>query len=124
MRFPAGLYKSLALSFIKNRLKGGKRFPLVLMLEPTHLCNLACSGCDRIRLNAETHARDLSLDECIDAAVQSGAPVVTVTGGEPLLYGQVVHSLKNCFACGDTSIFAPMVFWPGRWWMSFVRIQA
>jgi len=95
MRFPAGLYKSLALSFIKNRLKGGKRFPLVLMLEPTHRCNLACSGCDRIRLNAETHARDLSLDECIDAAVQSGAPVVTVTGGEPLLYGQVVPLVEK-----------------------------
>ena len=89
MRFPAGLYKSLALSFIKNSLRGGKRFPLVLMLEPTHRCNLACAGCDRIRLNAETHMRDLSLDECIDAAGQSGAPVVTVTGGEPLLYGQV-----------------------------------
>ena len=62
---------------------------MVLMLEPTHRCNLACAGCDRIRLNAETDARDLSLDECIDAVVQSGAPVVTVTGGEPLLYGQL-----------------------------------
>jgi hopanoid biosynthesis associated radical SAM protein HpnH len=89
MRFPAGLYKSLAFHIIKNGLKGAKRFPLVLMLEPTHRCNLACAGCDRIRLNAETHARDLSLDECIDAVVQSGAPVVTVTGGEPLLYGQL-----------------------------------
>jgi hopanoid biosynthesis associated radical SAM protein HpnH len=89
MRFPAGLYKSLALSFIKNSFKGGGRFPLVLMLEPTHRCNLACAGCDRIRLNAESDARDLSLDECIDAARQSGAPVITVTGGEPLLYKEV-----------------------------------
>ncbi|HVN22535.1 MAG TPA: adenosyl-hopene transferase HpnH [Syntrophorhabdales bacterium] len=89
MRFPAGLYKSLVSCTIKNSLRGIKRFPLVLMLEPTHRCNLACAGCDRIRLNAETHAPDLSLDECIDAAVRSGAPVVTVTGGEPLLYGQL-----------------------------------
>lgn len=95
MRFPAGLYKSLALSFIKNSLKGGKRFPLVLMLEPTHRCNLACAGCDRIRLNADAPTRDLSLDECIDAAVQSGAPVVTVTGGEPLLYGQLVPLVEE-----------------------------
>ena len=96
MRFPVGLYKSLALSFIKNSVRGGKRFPLVLMLEPTHRCNLACAGCDRIRLNAENNARDLSLDACIDAARQSGAPVVTVTGGEPLLYkdvGKLVEEL-------------------------------
>lgn len=89
MRFPLGLYKALTRSFVKNGVKGRKRFPLVLMLEPTHRCNLACAGCDRIRLNAETPACDLSLDECMEAAFESGAPVVTVTGGEPLLYKQL-----------------------------------
>jgi hopanoid biosynthesis associated radical SAM protein HpnH len=106
MRFPAGLYKSLAISFIKNSLKGGKRFPLVLMLEPTHRCNLACAGCDRIRLNTESRGHDLSLDECIDAAVRSGAPVVTVTGGEPFLYeqlgalvGQLLRMRRYVYLC-------------------------
>lgn len=86
MRFPISLYSSLAISSVTQVLKGKKRFPLVLMLEPTHRCNLACAGCDRIRLHNKEQSEDLSLGECIDAAVESGAPVVTVTGGEPLLY--------------------------------------
>ncbi len=86
MRFPPGLYKALALRFIKNRLSGGKRFPLVLMLEPTLRCNLSCAGCDRVRLAGTKEIEDLTLQESVAAAVESGAPVVTVTGGEPLLY--------------------------------------
>lgn len=57
-----------------------------MMLEPTHRCNLECAGCDRIRLHSEEQSDDLPLERCIEAAVESGAPVVTVTGGEPLLY--------------------------------------
>lgn len=86
MRFPVSLYLTLASSFLKSALRGTKRFPLVLMLEPTHRCNLACAGCDRIRLYNNEKTDDLSLRECIDAVVKAGAPVVTITGGEPLLY--------------------------------------
>jgi MoaA/NifB/PqqE/SkfB family radical SAM enzyme len=59
------------------------------MLEPTHRCNLSCAGCDRVRLHAKNHLPDLTLDECLAAVTESGAPVVTVTGGEPLLYGDL-----------------------------------
>jgi hopanoid biosynthesis associated radical SAM protein HpnH len=86
MRFPSGLYKALALSFIKKGLSGVKKSPLVLMLEPTLRCNLSCAGCDRIRLANTRETEDLPLHECVAAAVESRAPVVTVTGGEPLLY--------------------------------------
>lgn len=86
MRFPISLYASLSASFARNALSGRKRFPLVLMLEPTHRCNLACAGCDRIRLYDQQHTRDLSLEECMEAVFQSRAPVVTITGGEPMLY--------------------------------------
>jgi hopanoid biosynthesis associated radical SAM protein HpnH len=89
MRFPVSLYISLAAFFMKNSLKGIKRFPLVLMLEPTHRCNLACKGCDRIRLYEDEHTEDLTLSQCISAALESNAPVVTVTGGEPLLYKEL-----------------------------------
>ena len=89
MRFPLSLYSSLSSSFIKHSISGNKRFPLVLMLEPTHRCNLTCAGCDRIRLYDSTRGADLSLSECVDAALQSDAPVVTVTGGEPMLYGEL-----------------------------------
>ncbi|MCL4492372.1 MAG: adenosyl-hopene transferase HpnH [Nitrospirae bacterium] len=89
MRFPVSLHVSLTKYIIKNALDGIKRFPLVLMLEPTHRCNLACAGCDRIRLHNQEQADDLSLEQCIDAALASRAPVVTVTGGEPLLYQEL-----------------------------------
>jgi hopanoid biosynthesis associated radical SAM protein HpnH len=89
MRFPISLYASLTSFFARNALSGVKRFPLVLMLEPTHRCNLACAGCDRIRLYDREHTEDLAFGQCIDAALESRAPVVTVTGGEPLLYKEL-----------------------------------
>jgi hopanoid biosynthesis associated radical SAM protein HpnH len=89
MRFPASLYSSFTVYFAKNMIRGRKRAPLVLMLEPTHRCNLECAGCDRIRLHSEEQSRDLSLLECMEAARDSGAPVVTITGGEPLLYPEL-----------------------------------
>ncbi len=89
MRFPMSLHSSITSFFIKNALAGRKRFPLVLMLEPTHRCNLACAGCDRIRLHNEAQSTDLTIDQSISAARECGAPVVTVTGGEPLLYPEL-----------------------------------
>lgn len=88
MRFQPGLYKTLTAHFLKNMLRGNRKFPLVFMLEPTHRCNLACTGCDRIRTAADA---DLSVQQCLAASRECGAPVVAVTGGEPMLYG----NLKN-----------------------------
>src|SRR5208337_1043969 len=95
MRFPISLYISLTKCFMKNAVSGRKRFPLVLMLEPTHRCNLACAGCDRIRLHDEMQSPDLSLEQCIDAVTESGAPVITVTGGEPLLYKDLIPLVRE-----------------------------
>jgi hopanoid biosynthesis associated radical SAM protein HpnH len=95
MRFQPGLYASLTSYFLKNALKGNKKFPLVLMLEPTHRCNLACAGCDRIRLHHQEQTEDLSLRDCIEAVLESKAPVVTVTGGEPLLYPELKPLLQE-----------------------------
>lgn len=106
MRFPISLHISLTSFFIKNAREGRKRFPLVLMLEPTHRCNLLCAGCDRIRLHNEEQSADLSLQECIDAALESRAPVVTITGGEPLLYqeleplaGELLRLKRHIYLC-------------------------
>ncbi len=108
MRFPISLYSSMTSYFIKNLLAGKKRFPLVLMLEPTHRCNLECSGCDRIRLHFENGTEDLTLDECINAATEAGAPVVTITGGEPMLYpelkslvAELLRLKKQIYLCSN-----------------------
>jgi hopanoid biosynthesis associated radical SAM protein HpnH len=66
-----------------------KRFPLVLMLEPLHTCNLTCTGCGRIREYESTITQRLSLQQCLGAADECGAPVVSICGGEPFLYPEI-----------------------------------
>lgn len=73
--------------FIAKQLMAGRTdFPLVLMLEPLFRCNLQCRGCGKISYSGEILARQLSVEECIGAAEESGAPVVSIAGGEPLLH--------------------------------------
>ena len=71
--------------YVAAQKRKGELYPLVLMLEPTLACNLACIGCGKIREYESNKAR-LSVDECIDAGVQCLAPVVSICGGEPLIY--------------------------------------
>ena len=89
MRFPWRLNYDLTKYIAKNKLAKVEKYPLVLMLEPTHLCNLACSGCGRIREYAETIQAMMSLEECLRSVDECPAPIVTITGGEPFLYPHV-----------------------------------
>jgi hopanoid biosynthesis associated radical SAM protein HpnH len=66
-----------------------RRFPLVLMLEPLHACNLTCTGCGRIREYESTITQKLSVEQCLHASDECGAPVVSICGGEPLLYPEI-----------------------------------
>src|SRR5579875_3791585 len=63
-----------------------KRFPMVLMLEPLHACNLTCTGCGRIREYESTIKQKLSIQECLGSVDECGAPVVSICGGEPMIY--------------------------------------
>ena len=86
MRFPLKLNLSMAAYLAKKSLEKQEHFPLVLMLEPLHACNLACQGCGRIREYGNSIDKELSMDECLASARACGAPVVSVSGGEPLLH--------------------------------------
>jgi hopanoid biosynthesis associated radical SAM protein HpnH len=80
----------------KQKLRGRKRYPLVLMLEPLFRCNLACSGCGKIDYPAPILNRRLSPQECWQAAEECGAPMVAIPGGEPLIHkeiGEIVNGL-------------------------------
>ena len=66
-----------------------KRFPIVLMLEPLHACNLTCTGCGRIREYEDTITQMLTLEQCLNAADECGAPTVSICGGEPMLYPKI-----------------------------------
>jgi len=74
---------------LTQRLRGRKRYPLVLMLEPLFRCNLACGGCGKIDYPEEILNRHLSVEECLSAVDESGAPVVSITGGEPLIHKEM-----------------------------------
>jgi hypothetical protein len=66
-----------------------KRFPLVMMLEPLHACNLTCTGCGRIREYESTITERVPLEECLAAVDECGAPMVSICGGEPMMYPQI-----------------------------------
>lgn len=74
---------------MKQRLRGNARYPLVLMLEPLFRCNLACPGCGKIDYPDEILNRRLSVAECIEAVEESGAPIVSIPGGEPLIHKEM-----------------------------------
>jgi hopanoid biosynthesis associated radical SAM protein HpnH len=80
---------------IKNKMMGKEKFPLVLMLEPLHACNLTCTGCGRIREYKSTIDEMLSVEECVGAAEECGAPVVSICGGEPLIYPEIGRLTKE-----------------------------
>jgi hopanoid biosynthesis associated radical SAM protein HpnH len=80
---------TVATYVLAKKLRGIKRYPLVLMLEPLFRCNLACAGCGKIQHPSAVLRRHLSPEQCLRAADECGAPVVSIPGGEPLLHPQI-----------------------------------
>lgn len=106
MRFPLSLTRSMTSYLLRKKLAGEKRFPLVLMLEPLHGCNLSCAGCGRVREYADTLDQKLSVDRCLAAVEECGAPIVSVCGGEPLIYpgveelvGRILAQRRHVYLC-------------------------
>jgi hopanoid biosynthesis associated radical SAM protein HpnH len=89
MRFPLALTSKIAAYIIGHKLRGTKRFATVLQLEPLHTCNLTCTGCGRIREYSTSIKDMMSLESCLGAAVECNAPMVSICGGEPLIYPQI-----------------------------------
>src|SRR3546814_14238134 len=80
---------------MKQRLRGNGRYPLALMLEPLFRCNLACPGCGKIDYPEEILNRRLSVAECIEAAEESGAPIVSIPGGQPLIHKEMPEIVRE-----------------------------
>ena len=77
--------------FIRRR----ERFPLVTMLEPLEACNLDCFGCGRIREYLPVITKTLTLEQCLKAVEDSGAPIVSIAGGEPTMYKQLPDLIEE-----------------------------
>ncbi|MCF8006262.1 MAG: adenosyl-hopene transferase HpnH [Methylovulum sp.] len=83
---------------IKQKLKGVKKYPLVLMLEPLFRCNLACAGCGKIDYPDDILDKRLSFEECMQAVDECNAPMVSIPGGEPLIHKEMPQIVAGIIA--------------------------
>ena len=89
MGVPISQMWTVASYVLGKKLRGIKRFPTVLMLEPLFRCNLACAGCGKIQHPAEILRKNLTPEQCFRAVDECGAPIVSIPGGEPLLHPEI-----------------------------------
>src|SRR5881394_2249285 len=89
MRFPLALTAKIARHIITHKMRKTPKFAMVLQLEPLHTCNLTCTGCGRIREYSTSLKDMMSLEDCLASAQECEAPMVSICGGEPLIYPKI-----------------------------------
>src|ERR1700721_1898714 len=96
-----------------RKLRGVKRYPLVLMLEPLFQCNLACAGCGKIDYPKEILQKRVSVEDALRAVDECGAPMVSIPGGEPLIHTDmpkivagIVARKKFVYLCTNAILLA------------------
>jgi len=83
---------------LQQKMRGNRRYPLVLMLEPLFRCNLACSGCGKIDYPDEILNQRLSVEDSLAAVDECGAPIVSIAGGEPLIHKDMAQIVNGIVA--------------------------
>src|SRR5215217_9435388 len=88
---PIPLRQSVKISsyLLRQKLAKRKKFPLLVELEPLFQCNLACSFCGKIQYPKEILKKRRPVQQALDAIEESGAPMVSIAGGEPLVHPEV-----------------------------------
>jgi hopanoid biosynthesis associated radical SAM protein HpnH len=116
MRFPTHITTDMIAYQVRMALRGRRRYPFVLMLEPLYTCNLACLGCSTERHTGKLKDR-LPLADCLQAVDESGAPAVSICGGEPTLYpelaglvGGIIERKRHIYLCTNAIQLAEKVF--------------
>jgi hopanoid biosynthesis associated radical SAM protein HpnH len=95
LRYPLKMTANLAKYVAGQRFRGTKKFPMVMMLEPLHACNLTCTGCGRIREYKSTINEIMPVEQCLAASDECGAPIVSICGGEPMIYPEIGKLAKG-----------------------------
>ena len=116
MGIPAVQSYRIARYIIEQKLKGNKRYPLVLMLEPLFQCNLACAGCGKIDYPDDILRKRMSVEDALRAVDECGAPVVSIPGGEPLIHKEmpkivegIVERKKFVYLCTNALLLAQRI---------------
>src|SRR5512136_1038185 len=100
MRFPLALSVKIARHIVRHKLRRTPRFAMVLQLEPLHTCNLTCTGCGRIREYSTSLKDMVPLEKCLAVAQECDAPMVSICGGEPLIYPKIEELTAGLLAQG------------------------
>jgi hopanoid biosynthesis associated radical SAM protein HpnH len=98
MPIPVSQMWTVASYVVKQKLKGRRQYPLVLMLEPLYRCNLACAGCGKIQYPGHVLKQTLTPEQCFKAVEEAGVPTVAIPGGEPLLHPQIDQIIAGLVA--------------------------
>jgi hopanoid biosynthesis associated radical SAM protein HpnH len=116
MRFRTHITTDMIRHQMRNALAGNRRYPYVLMLEPLYTCNLACLGCATERHTGKLKDR-LSLEACIQAVEDTGAPAVSLCGGEPTIYPElpqlisgIIERKRHIYLCTNALLLDTKVF--------------
>src|SRR5262249_14407723 len=116
MRFPLHITTDMIRNQVRNAWRGNKRYPFVLMLEPLYACNLACIGCATERHTGKVADR-LTIEQCLRAVDDCGAPGVSICGGEPTIYPElkelvagIISRRRHIYLCTNALLLDEKVY--------------
>src|SRR5580692_12145854 len=95
MPIPVRQNMRMASYLMRQKLARREKFPLIVELEPLFACNLACPGCGKIQYPTEILRKRLSVEDVLTAVKESGTPMVSIAGGEPLLHPQIAEIVSE-----------------------------
>src|SRR5476649_1630279 len=132
MPVPARQSLRIGSYIMRQKLARRQRFPLLVELEPLYQCNLACAGCGKIQQPDELLRRRMPVEDAIGAIEESGAPMVSIAGGEPLIHpdihliaSELVARCKYVFLCTNALLMERKMdlFKPSRYFAWAVHID-
>jgi hopanoid biosynthesis associated radical SAM protein HpnH len=116
----------------QQKLRRREKFPLIVELEPLFACNLKCEGCGKIQHPAGVLKQRMPVAQAVGAVRESGAPMVSIAGGEPLMHpqiGEIVRQLtaqrRYVFLCTNAVLLRKKLdeFRPSRYFAFAVHID-
>ncbi len=109
----------MAQYLMTQKIKGVKKFPLLVELEPLFACNLGCAGCGKIQHPAHELRRRMPVQQAIDAIEECGAPMVSIAGGEPLMHPEIDKIVNELVARKKFVYLCTNALLVRRWWEKF-----
>jgi hopanoid biosynthesis associated radical SAM protein HpnH len=88
----------MAAYLAKQKLRRREKFPLLVELEPLYQCNLECAGCGKIQHPEHVLRRRMSVEQAVGAIEESGTPMVSIAGGEPLIHPEINEIVRQLIA--------------------------